>query len=204
MRDLIISVSRDKKKISDFDPKVVKKIEKKEKCDFCDTDIRNDLNLHTDENNLYASCSLCYYSEHLDKIVAMDKGRMILMPEINQQTLNNIIRFIWFLESNEDERFYEKVETIIGLFEKIQDREQFAESYYTEGAQDVDIIINALHNFGLEKYRQRSIGFNSILWLPSKDFFKDKIKEWNASFEGKYSFENFEKIIEEAKERVNG
>lgn len=204
MRDLIIGVNRNKKDISEFDSKIISRVRKKGKCDFCDTDIRNDLNIHTDENSIYASCSICYYCEHLDEIIAMDKGKIILMPEINQQTLNNIIRFIWFLESVEDERYYEKVETIIGLHEKIQEREHFTESYYTEGAQDVDIIINALHNLSLEKYKKRNIGLDCLLWLPSKSFFKEKIKDWNALFESSYSFDNFEKLIEEAKSKVNG
>lgn len=203
MRNIILSVSRNKKKIEDFDKKKINSVKKREKCDFCSMDISNDLNLHTDSSELYASCSLCFYAEHIDRVVAMDKGSIVLLPEINQQTLNNLIRLIWFYESNENEKYFDAMDTLMALYEQIKERENFVQSYYADGANDPDVLINTLHNLKLETYNKREIGLHGLLWLPNKDFFEDKIKDWNAFYGQEFGFDNFKSIIEAIKTEVN-
>lgn len=193
--NLVLSVERDKKVL---DQKKLKLLDKKTHCDFCGIELFEDRNYHLKNDNYYLSCKMCYYVENLEKVISMDKGSIILMPEISQIELNNIVRIIWFLQSIEDEKYIDKIDNAINLLEQIKERENFVESYYTEGANDVNIIINFLYNVKKEKYDKREIGFHGLLWLPPKSIFENEIISWNKSLI-KYHPANFEKIILELK-----
>ena len=170
MKDLFIGVNRDKD-ISKFNKKQIRKCEKKKFCDFCGINIESDHNFHQKGSELYASCSICYYTENLDEIVAMKKGSIILMPEMTQVELNAMLRLIWYYESIEEEDMIDKIDTIGNLYSQIRERENFVESYYSEGASDIDIVINSLYNFKKERYEKRDVGMYGLLWMPEKDIF---------------------------------
>lgn len=198
--ELVISVEREKKEI---DKKRLALLEKECNCYFCGIDITNDRNIHYRDKDQehYASCSLCYYTEHIDKVIAINKGNMILMPEITQIELNNIIRMIWYLESITEDKYLDKIDSAINLYEQIKERANFVDNYYSEGANDVNIIINFLHNVKIEKYKKRNIGLYGLLWLPEKEIFSNQLEEWNRIF-SEYQPDNFIKIINQVKELV--
>lgn len=203
MNNLFLGVSRGLG-IEAFDKKKINKNSKKSKCDFCGIGIGDDAHDHEKDGELYSSCSLCYYSEHLDKIVSMKKGSIILMPEMTQVELNSLVRLIWYYQSIEEEEFLDKIDTIENLYSQIKERENFVESYYSEGASDIDVVINALFNFKDDKYKQRERGMYGLLWLPEKDFFKEDILRWNVELSQKYPPSAFKDMIQSMKNKAEG
>ena len=96
-KKLMLNVYRSKKEITEKEKKQVDSKSNK-KCAFCGININKYSHYHYKNNAWHKSCSLCYYNEHLDNLIALNKGTIAFIPEIDQEELFNLIRMIWFFE----------------------------------------------------------------------------------------------------------
>ena len=92
MKKLTIGVDKIQRIITE---KEIKNLKNQNTCSFCGIDISHASHFHFNNDQWNKSCSLCYYSENLDKLIAMNKGDLIFMPEISQVELFGLLRMIW-------------------------------------------------------------------------------------------------------------
>jgi hypothetical protein len=196
MKEIIYSVNRNKKTITE---KEIKILQKETKCFFCKIDIQKHGKTHGREDAVVRSCSMCYHFEHLDEFSNIDKGTNILLPELTQIELFGVIRMIWFMKSLEESGNYVKYEetfdSINNLYQLIQDRRDFASSYYAQGVDNVEIMVNFLHGIEDDAYSQRKDGLSLLRWLPPENSFEQEKKYWESTEFKKYTPKNFKPLI---------
>lgn len=197
---LLLSVDRDKELGS-------KKIIKKDTCSFCNIKMGEYSKNIIKNNEAHEACSLCFYTENLDKITTIEKGTIILLPEISQVELFSILRMSWFIESIEDKLINTKYEDIIdsnkNILMQLKERQDYAKTYYAQGIENLDILINFLHTISDEKYKLREKGLLYLRWLPPKENFKDEIKFWNNNEFKKYNPKNFKTFIKNVSKELS-
>tara|TARA_B100000700_G_C15063722_1_gene868053 strand:+ start:2020 stop:2634 length:615 start_codon:yes stop_codon:yes gene_type:complete len=203
MHSLKLSISKYNKNYSKAE--IDKKL-KLNNCECCGFEVSDeDKKIHNSENVLLLTCPVCFYTENLDLIDEMDKGCIILAPEIKQEELNSLVKLIWFYESIEDTRYFEQIDSVISIYEQLKERENYTKTYWSESANDVDQIINFLHDISEKdksSYDQRGKVMSDLLWLPSRGLFEKYIPLWNDRLK-KYHIKNFGKIIKRVQEKVN-
>ena len=195
MKELILSINKNSEVLKSINEK------KSKHCDFCNIPTEKYSHTHSKDGEVYTSCSLCFYAEHLDELKTLKNGSIIMMPELTQVELFSLLRMIWYMESLEDdskddryEEIFDSVRNINGL---IRERIEFSTYYYTEGVDNVNVLINFLHSIDEEKYLQRDIGLKNLLWLPDKEPFQKEIQYWIDAEYNKYHPKYFKKIISE-------
>lgn len=196
MNELKFSVNRNKMEILSSD---TKRLEKEKKCYFCGVNIEKHSHIHQQENNIVKSCSLCFYTEHLDSFNALDKGTIILMPELSQVELFSLVRMIWFLNKLEEDPDNEKYEEIFdsanNMYNFIKNRSEFATTYYANNIDNLDMLTNFLYSIDDEKYNKRELGLKHLRWLPSKQSFDIEIDYWIEEEYKRYNPKNFKELI---------
>ncbi len=195
MKELILSINKNSELLKSITEK------KSKKCDFCNIPTEKYSHTHIKDGDIHTSCSLCFYSEHLDELKTLKNGSIIMMPELTQVELFSLLRMIWYMESLEedskDDRYEEIFDSVRNINGLIKERIEFSTYYYTEGVDNVNVLINFLHSIDEEKYLKRNIGLKNLLWLPDKEPFQKEIKYWIDAEYNKYHPKYFKKIISE-------
>lgn len=203
MYNLKLSISKYNK---DYSEKQIEEKLKLNNCECCGFELSNDdKKIHNSEEDIILTCPVCYFTENLDLIDEMDKGCIILAPEIKQEELNSIVKLIWYFESIEDSKYFEQIDSVISIYEQLKERENYTKTYWSESANDVDQIINFLYDISdknKDDYDQRGKVMSDLLWLPSKGLFEDYIPLWNERLK-KYHIKNFGKIIQKVQDKIN-
>jgi hypothetical protein len=204
MSNLIIGVDKKQKKITEKEIKILKN---EEKCQFCSIDISHSSHFHFKEEVWYKSCSLCYYTEHLDKLIAQKKGDLIFMPEISQIELFGLMRMIWnisdlYQKNKNDDHLEEVFDSIKFLEENIIDRKEHAETLFASGVSNVDLIVDYLHSANDNPNFKKPLKY--LRWLPNKDLFLEDIEHWAKNDLKKYNPKNFKNLIRHMEKKKNG
>lgn len=196
MKKLIFSVSRKKIKVTDV---MIKKVSDQKKCYFCGIDIQKFSHIHEREYECHKSCSMCYYVENLDKMKSLNKGSIILLPELSQIEVFSLVRMISFLSSLENKEGYDSFEEIFDANTNIKylldERKEFSSNYYANSIENVDTLGNFLNIIDDDRYSKREIGLKHLRWLPDMKFFKEEMEYWSLSEYSKYTPKNFKAII---------
>jgi len=204
MSNLIIGVKTHQNTISEKESKLLKN---ENKCFFCGISTEHSSFEHFKADKWHNSCSLCYYTEHLDILIAQNKGFLIFMPEISQIELFGIMRMIWHIsslykEDKNDNHLEEVYDSIKFLEETIFDRREHAETLFANGCSSVDLIVDFLHaNKQLEGF---SKALKYLRWLPNKNIFADDIEYWGNNDLKKYNPKNFKNLIKHMESKKNG
>lgn len=203
MKSLTIGVDKEQRKITE---KEKKDLDKENNCSFCGIDISHSSYYHYKEK-WHKSCSLCYYTEHLDKLIAMKKGDLIFMPEISQVELFGIMRVIWYISdiyynNKQDEHLEEVYDSVMFLNENITDRKDHAETLFSNGVSSVNLIVDYLHEKTDHTDFDKALQY--LRWLPNKDLFKEDIDHWNIKDLKKYNPKNFKSLIKHMENSKNG
>lgn len=205
---LMIGVDRHKKIITEQEKKIVDKNDTK-KCHFCGINTNKHSHYHYKNDKWVKSCSFCYYNEHLDNLVAMNKGFIVFIHEIEQVELFNELRMIWLIKelynnSKNNDHLEEIYDSISILEEAINDRKEVAETLFSNGSSDVNILVNYLHSQSKEDYSKNNIPLNYLRWVPNPNVFKEEIEYWNKTDLKKYHPKNFKAIIKQMEKKNNG
>lgn len=205
---LILNVDRLKKEITEKEQKEADKKSNK-KCTFCGININKYSHYHYKNDIWQKSCSLCYYNEHLDNLIAMNKGTIAFIPEIEQEELFNLIRMIWFVKelynnSKNNDHLEEIYDSVSILEEAINDRTEVAETLFSNGSSDVNILVNYLHSQKPETVEKSHLPLKYLRWIPNHNVFKDEIEYWNKTDLKKYHPKNFKAIIKQMEKKNNG
>ncbi len=205
MKDLVIGVKTYSNKISD---KENKKLNNK-KCNFCGISTENNKYSHLKNEEWFNSCSLCYYTEHLDSLVSMNKGDLIFLPEISQVELFGILRMIWFVEylynkNKNDPHLEEVFDSIKILEEYIEERKDLAETLFANGSSNVNIMVDYLHANQNISSQDKNKALKYLRWLPNKTVFIEEVENWSKEDLKKFHPKNFKKIIQHMEKQKNG
>ena len=140
MKELILSINKNSELLKSITEK------KSKKCDFCNIPTEKYSHTHIKDGDIHTSCSLCFYSEHLDELKTLKNGSIIMMPELTQVELFSLLRMIWYMESLEedskDDRYEEIFDSVRNINGLIKERIEFSTYYYTEGVDNVNVLIN--------------------------------------------------------------
>jgi hypothetical protein len=199
MKDPILSVNR--YKINNVNSKLTSN-----ECHFCKIDIKEFGKVLHRENEILSTCSMCYYTENLDSITSLKKGYNALIPELTQVKIFSLLRMSWYLDSLEDKIKNTKYEEIIdsndNFISLFYDRKDFASNYYAEGIENVDIVVNSLHQISEDDYLKREKGLLYIRWIPDKNIFKEEIDYWNKNVFNKYTPNKFKDLIKKTSSAI--
>jgi hypothetical protein len=207
-RKLMINVDRFKKEITEKEKNIVDKTNNN-KCAFCGINTNKYSHYHYKNDTWHNSCSLCYYSENLDNLIALNKGKIAFIPEIDQEELFNLLRMIWFVKelynnSKNNDHLEEIYDSVSILDEAIKDRTEVAETLFSNGASDVNILVNYLHSQKKEIIDKNHLPLKYLRWIPNENIFKDEIEYWNKKDLKKYHPKNFKAIIKQMEKKNNG
>jgi hypothetical protein len=195
MKGLIINVDKDNKIIDD---KSKKSLINSIKCNFCGISTTIKKHNHFKNDGWFNSCSLCYYTENLDKLISMNKGDLIFLPEISQVELFGILRMCWQISylqniNKNDPHLEEVYDSIMILEEALEERKEHAETLFANGASNVNIMVDFLHSTELEN-KEKALKY--LRWLPNKNNFIEEIEFWSKEDLKKFNPNNFKKIIQ--------
>lgn len=198
--------------VSRFKPQINEK-EKKEldnknitECPFCGVNIKNYSHYHFKNDKWYKSCSFCYYTENIDKLIAMNKGDFIFLNEMSQVDLFNILRHIYFLDylyknkNSKDNKIDEHIEEIYDSYLLIQDslsdRKEYAANLMCPSANDINIVTDYLSVCTKEEYDNSKHALKYLRWLPNQEIFKEEILWWiENNFKENCHPKDYKKII---------
>lgn len=205
-KNLILGVNKKQLKISKEEKFNLDKKEKK--CNFCGINTEkygHYLNKNGEWNN---ACSLCYYSENLDELIAMDKGSIVFINEISQVEIFGLMRMIWYIKelyknSKNNDHLEEVYDSLLILEESLIDRAGHAENLFSTGASNVNILVDFLHSTNIEDSKTK-IPLKYLRWIPNENVFREEIEYWNKIDYKKYHPNNFKSIIKQMEKRKNG
>jgi hypothetical protein len=146
-------------------------------CDHCGYDTQNFEKYYNGKN----CCSLCFYSQNLDLINDVNKGKIIIFNELSQQDIFGIQRIYWCLQDTlkkNDIKHSEVLDTLSITYNDLERRCKYTETLFTKGASNVDYFIEYLSRSEKEKI-QRNLGF--LKWMPDKSAFQKDIEHWNKT-----------------------
>jgi hypothetical protein len=206
--NLMIGVNKSQKIITNKEKNIVDKKDLK-KCHFCGVNINKYFHYHYKNEIWTKSCSLCYYSENLDDLIAMNKGFLVFIHEIDQVEIFNLLRMIWLVRelynnSKNNDHLEEIFDSISILEESIEDRKEVAETLFSNGASDVNIVVNYLHSQNEEDSSNNDLPLKYLRWIPNPNVFKEEIEYWNKTDFKKYHPKNFKAIIKQMEKKNNG
>lgn len=195
----------------------IKIVEKqKGKCFCCQVSLDIESKLHKDGDELYALCPLCYYPQNLNDVD--DSGNLIiLLPEISQVELNALQRALAVTdyqisrmvksidEGKKVGQSYEITElkdTIDILNIILKERADFADTYFSKGSSNVDIVSNGLQSLTDEEYEMRGKGIYGLRMYHDMSEYTSHLKQWSVEF-NKYKVENWKALIINTAKKIN-
>lgn len=205
MKKIILSVTKNESSnITDLSEANKLKLIKKNngKCHACGIDVSVYNHFHEEDNKIYALCPLCYYPLHLDKIISKNPGQIILLPEMSQIELNATLRAIEyikikraeFIDQKKDD--YAEVADAIEIIEVLlKERSDMADTYYSQGISNINLLGQVLFSFTDEDYAKRETGLYGLKLMHNMENFGREMKAWETEL-SKYKPEVWKKMIE--------
>lgn len=152
------------------------------KCDLCGVslyeDIRHSMRLN---RRLLNACSMCYYTDNLDRIPSQQKGKVIHFPFMEQPRFNALIRGVWAVTAlrklEPENRELELIESSVStLMTVIKGQENMTASYFT----NVETVIYAslLGLIPKHEYDQRYKLLTNFVWIPDQEPFEKDVAFW--------------------------
>lgn len=176
--------------------KIVKKY--KSKCAACHINISDYHHIHVENSQFIPLCGLCYYPLHLDKIITKNPGSIILLPEIDQIQLNSILRAMEFVKLKKED--YEEVADAIDIIEVLlKERADMADTYYSSGVSNVNLVSQVLFSFSDDDYKVRETGLFGLRLMHNMDNFEKEMKFWELEL-AKYKPEKWKDFIKKVAE----
>ena len=173
-------------------------------CQFCGFLLENNHHVKMLSGKKTFCCDLCHYAENLDLISGLEKGSIILLPEISQVDLFGLIRMIYHIKTLPEDGDYEDViDSAKNIEVLLMDRREFATSYYAQGVDNVDIVINFLYTLKDDAYESRGDGLKFLRWLPTIEAMESIGAELGDTFYKKFSPKNFKKLISQYAQKLN-
>ena len=116
---------------------------------------------------------------------------------------------IWFVKelynnSKNNDHLEEIYDSVSILEEAIKDRTEVAETLFSNGASDVNILVNYLYSQNEENIEKNHLPLKYLRWIPNHNVFKDEIEYWNKTDLKKYHPKNFKAIIKQMEKKNNG
>jgi hypothetical protein len=170
--------------------------EQKSCCSVCGSNIDKHARMIPSLPEVGAVCSICYYSQCLNKISHIDKGKIMLMPYMSQTEINQIFRVMWYIE-NEQEEYQEEYELVNIVHELFNQASNMANIYYSSGVSNVDLFIQLMFSLGEKEYNLRSTGCYGLRWIPNKNIFKEEISHWSDTDFKKYPIDDWKSILQD-------
>lgn len=178
MNKILLSVSKGiEKEITEvIKAKVLKKTNNC--CSACGIGIVDYNHFHEEDNKLSALCPLCYFPMHIDKIVAKNPGQIILLPEMTQIEVNAMLRAMAYINIHKEDymEVSEAVEIVDVLF---KERADLADTYYSNGISNVNLLSQVLFAFTDEDYNQREKGLYGLRLMHNMDNYSKEMKSWD-------------------------
>lgn len=208
MEDIKLSVSRIFIKAPD-DEKKAKILESQNHvCKFCGIDIKKHGRFHSEDGvNFVGLCSVCFYSQHLEAMPPQKSGQIVMLSNITQLELIHLSRFIEYIKKLDLDEYSEDIDSVSVIRYLLAEGENHAESYYTDGASDVELIAQMLSNQTDEVYEKRYEGLYNMRWLPNYEYFKEEIDYWFEvemnSESSPYHPSKWESMAQQIKEKIN-
>jgi hypothetical protein len=205
MKKIILSVTKNESdSLAELSEANKAKLVKKNngKCQACGIDVTLYNHFHEEDNKIHVLCPLCYYPLHLDKIVTKNPGQIILLPEMSQIELNATLRAMEYIklkraeyiEQKKDE--YAEVADAIEIIEVLlKERMDMADTYYSQGISNINLLGQVLFSFSDEDYAKRETGLYGLKLMHNMDNFGREMKAWEESL-SKYKPEVWKKMIE--------
>jgi len=165
----------------------------KESCAACGINISDYHHFHEENNKVTALCPLCYYPMHLDKIVAKNPGQIILLPEMSQIELNAMLRAMEYIKMQK-ENYVEVAEAIEIVDVLLKERADMADTYYSGGISNVNLLSQVLFAFTDEEYNKREIGLYGLRLMHNMDTFQREMKSWEPTL-AKFKPEGWKSMI---------
>ena len=187
----------------------------KNKCYSCGVGLEVESKLHKDGDDLYALCPLCYYPQNLNDVDG--NNLIILLPEISQTELNvlqralavvdyQIINMIKSIDEGkkvgQSYEISELKDTIDILNIILKERADFADTYYSKGCSNIDIVCNGLQSLSDSEYDARVKGIYGLRMYHDMSMYENHLKYWSVSF-NKYKVENWKNLIISTAKRIN-
>jgi len=169
-------------------------------CIFCNTPVKEHAHFVKVNKGIYSACSMCKDVLSLDKLPKGKEGKIIFLPEIPQNELNNLIRAIWYVESiSEDyEEEYDILNIVISI---LHNREDAASHYYASGINETSVLVKFLYTLSPDEYRLRSKGLYGLRWLPAKELYVDELPYWYENMK-KFSPDTWGVLLNTYKKKI--
>lgn len=202
MNKVILSVTKeDESVIFNLNEQMKSKIVKKQnnKCAACNISVLDYSIFHFENNKVLALCPLCYYPLHLDKIVSKNPGDIILLPELSQIELNATLRAMEYIKLNKEE--YLEVSDAIDIIEVLlKERADMADTYYSSGISNVNLLGQVLFSLSDESYKNRETGLYGIRLMHNMENYEKEMKSWDSEL-SKYKPETWKSMIRKFAEK---
>lgn len=209
MNKIILSVSKNESKnFIDLNEASKAKIVKKHdsKCAACSIDISDYHHFHEEGSKIIPLCPLCYYPLHIDKIVTKVPGQVILLPEMTQIELNATLRAMEFIKIKRSEFAtamkddYAEVADAIEIIDVLlKERADLADTYYSEGISNINLLSQVLFALTDEEYDKREIGLYGLKFMHNMSNYSKEMKSWDIEL-SKYKPEVWKKMIKKVAE----
>jgi hypothetical protein len=151
-------------------------------CGCCKSSLKNINKHHLKQKNQWINvCSFCYYTQNIDQIPLIEKGRIIIFPYMSQIDLNNFFKCLWVIDylyeiDRDNDEIYSLKQTVEQINNSITGQLSITDS--TLGVTNVDVYANFLGIINRDKYQYRHKLLRSRRWLPPKELFEDEIAVW--------------------------
>ncbi len=203
MKKIILSVTKNQNTTELTEANKSKIVKKhNNKCHACGIDISIHNHFHEEDNKIYALCPLCYYPLHLDKIITKNPGQIILLPELSQIELNATLRAIEYIKIKRSEFIdqkkddYAEVSDAIEIIEVLlKERADMADTYYSQGISNINLLGQVLFSFSDEDYDRRETGLYGLRLMHNMENYSKEMKVWDSEL-SKYKPEVWKKMIE--------
>lgn len=138
----------------------------------------------------------------MDKIISKNPGQIILLPEMSQIELNATLRAIEyikikraeFIDQKKDD--YAEVADAIEIIEVLlKERSDMADTYYSQGISNINLLGQVLFSFTDEDYAKRETGLYGLKLMHNMENFGREMKAWETEL-SKYKPEVWKKMIE--------
>lgn len=180
---LVLSVTRffsDEAKDSDK-RRVLK--EQNAQCAACGIDIKEHAKYEQVENkdgevDLYALCSVCHASQHIEEIPQESSGVIIMLNDISQVEVIALSRMIALMKKLDASVYDADMESAAMIFDLMYSNKEQSEIYFAPGASDVELVAQMLSNQDDDSYARREEGLFNLRWLPDYSYFEKEIDYW--------------------------
>jgi len=209
MNKIILSVSKNESKnFLDLNEAGKTKLVKKHnsKCAECAIDISDYHYFHEEGSKIIPLCPLCYYPLHIDKLVSKVPGQVILLPEMTQIELNATLRAMEFIKIKRSEFAaamkddYAEVADAIDIIEVLlKERADLADTYYSEGISNINLLSQVLFALSDEDYDKRETGLYGLKLMHNMSNYSKEMKSWDIEL-SKYKPEVWKKMIKKVAE----